>query len=209
MLHNLKLKEKNDHESYLYSINCCCHCSGTSFYGCTLINIDTSPLHKGKYTFFLLNHQLGTFMKKILFTTVITTAMLLAQDLNTSKECVALTKSIDLMSKATEINHKNIEMLVDILAHEKDDSKKANAKKALQDMNEKTKTRSVNAKYPEIYKELKKSYEVNCGKFTTQNSATLDSMIDRSINFNNILAKELGDALSLSKIKSDLSPQEK
>jgi len=132
---------------------------------------------------------------------VITTMILSAENLADSKNCKILTQSIRMMSKGTEINHENITMLAEILQNGNDKTKRQAARAALEEMNKKTKERQSDSEYPSFYLEIKKGFEVNCGIFTAENNATVNGMIERSIQFNHILAEVLGDKLSLSKAK--------
>jgi hypothetical protein len=125
-----------------------------------------------------------------------------AQENAPQKECTKVTSSFKMMSEGTKINHKNLTMLVGILndpARNKEE--RANARKALQEMNAKTADRANNSQYPEIFKEMRQAYIVNCGNFTEENNSTISGLIERSVDFNTILAKVLGDDLSQSKIK--------
>ncbi len=128
--------------------------------------------------------------------------MLNAQEVVAKKDCAKVTASFKMMSEGTRINHKNITMYVKILdSISTKEEEKNRARKFIEDMNQKTRDRALNSQYPEMYEEMKKTYIVNCSSFTAENNATISGLIDRSVDFNNIMVKVLGDELSLSKVK--------
>ncbi len=139
-------------------------------------------------------------MKKTVLTILCGISLLGAQEAAPQKDCTKIMTSFKMMSEGTKINHKNLEMLVAIVKNpSKSAEEKRRAKKALEDMNQKTADRAQNSQYPAMYEDMKQAYIVNCGSFTQENNSTISGMIERSIDFNNILAKTLGDPLSLSK----------
>ena len=141
-------------------------------------------------------------MKNILLILLFSTSLLNAEEVAAKKDCVKVTASFKMMSDGTKINHKNIVALSRILSNsDTGKEKKENTRKALKDMNQKTANRALNSQYPAMYEEMKQAYIVNCSSFTAENNATISGLIERSIDFNNIMAKTLGDSLSLSKIK--------
>ena len=141
-------------------------------------------------------------MRTLLLTLLFTASVLSAQETVVKKNCEKVTMSFKMMSESTKINHKNLVMLTGILADTSaDKEKKARAQKALEDMNEKTADRAKNSQYPAMHNEMKQAYIVNCGIFTAENNETINGLVERSIEYNNILAKTLGDKLSISKIK--------
>ena len=141
-------------------------------------------------------------MKNILLILLFSASLLNAEEVTAKKDCVKVTASFKMMSDATKINHKNIVALSRILSNsDTGKEKKENARKALEDMNQKTADRALNSQYPAMYAEMKQGYMVNCGAFTSENNATIAGLIERSIDFNNIMAKTLGDKLSVSKVK--------
>ena len=106
------------------------------------------------------------------------------------------------MDKSTVINHKNLIMLKSILENPtKSKKEKENAHKALEDMNRQTANRAKNSDYTKMYSEMKATYIANCNAFTKENNATVTGMIERSIQFNNIMAGLLDDNLSKSKVE--------
>jgi len=128
--------------------------------------------------------------------------LLNAQEVVAKKDCAKVTASFKMMSEGTRINHKNITMYVKILDSISTKKEEKNrARKFIEDMNQKTRDRALNSQYPEMYEEMKKTYIVNCSSFTAENNATISGLIDRSVDFNNIMVKVLGDELSLSKVK--------
>ena len=129
-------------------------------------------------------------------------SLLNAQEVVAKKDCAKVTASFKMMSEGTRINHKNITMYVKILDSISTKKEEKNrARKFIEDMNQKTRDRALNSQYPEMYEEMKKTYIVNCSSFTAENNATISGLIDRSVDFNNIMVKVLGDELSLSKVK--------
>ena len=133
---------------------------------------------------------------------LVSVSLLNAEGIAAKKDCVKVTASFTMMSDGTKINHKNIVALAKILSNsDTSKDKKENARKALEDMNQKTADRALNSQYPAMYDEMKQAYVVNCGSFTAENNGTISGLIERSIDFNNIMAKTLGDELSLSKVK--------
>ena len=147
-------------------------------------------------------------MKKLLLSIIIGSIMLMAEDPSASKACSTLNDSINAMAQGIEINHKNIMALVKTIHKSKDSKEVSKAKEDLENMNQGTKTRAANNQYDEMYRELKKSYEASCGAFTKENNKTVTTLINRSIAFNNILAKELADPFSLSKTKKQVTLQD-
>ena len=141
-------------------------------------------------------------MKNILLILLFLASLLNAEEVAAKKDCVKVTTSFKMMSDATKINHKNIVALSRILSNsDTGKEKKENARKALEDMNQKTADRALNSQYPAMYAEMKQDYIVNCGSFTSENNKTIGGLIERSIDFNHIMAKTLGDNLSISKVK--------
>ena len=141
-------------------------------------------------------------MKNVLLVLLFSASLLNAQEVVAKKDCAKVTASFKMMSEGTRINHKNITMYVKILDSISTKKEEKNrARKFIEDMNKKTRDRALNSQYPEMYEEMKKTYIVNCSSFTAENNATISGLIDRSIDFNNIMVKVLGDELSLSKVK--------
>jgi len=141
-------------------------------------------------------------MKHILLILLVSASLLNAESVAAKKDCVKVTASFTMMSDGTKINHKNIVALAKILSNsDTSKDKKENIRKVLKEMNQKTENRALNSQYPAMYEEMKQAYVVNCGNFTAENNGTISGLIERSIDFNNIMAKTLGDKLSLSKVK--------
>jgi len=141
-------------------------------------------------------------VKNILIIFFLLASWLDAQEVVVKKDCEKVTTSFKMMSDGTKINHKNIILLEKVLIdNSSTKEEKENAHKALNDMNKKTSDRALNSQYPSMYEEMKEAYIVNCGSFTAENNETIAGMVNRSIDFNNIMAKTIGDELSLSKIK--------
>jgi len=141
-------------------------------------------------------------MKNILLILLCAASLLSAEEVVVKKDCVKVTASFKIMSDGTKINHKNIAMYAEVLDSASASKEEKNrTHKLLEDMNQKTADRALNSQYPAMYAEMKKAYIVNCGSFTVENNATISGLINRSIDFNNIMAKALDDELSLSKIK--------
>ncbi len=119
-----------------------------------------------------------------------------------NQKCTLLTKQIENFRHATEINHKNIHHFQDIL-HNKNSTEadKKNARTALQILNKQTANRMPNSGYPALYEQFKQSFEVTCGIFSPENNASLITMIHNSMDFNTVLARELGDKFSVSRVQ--------
>jgi hypothetical protein len=88
----------------------------------------------------------------------------------------------------------------DLLHRAQDEKEKASARSVLENMNRKTANRAENSRLPGAYRELAEAYRVHCGTFTPEDNAILSGMIDRSRQYNEILAREVGDELSKSKL---------
>ena len=140
-------------------------------------------------------------MKNILLV-LFSVTLLSAQDTTATKNCLKVTSSFKVMSDGTKINHENIMALTKMLNDSNvSKDKRDNARKELKDMNQKTADRALNSQYPAVYAEMKQAYIVNCGTFTSENNTTISGLIERSVDFNNIMAKALEDKLSISKVQ--------
>jgi hypothetical protein len=141
-------------------------------------------------------------MRNVLLALLFSASLLGAQEAVAKKDCAKVTASFKMMSEGTKINHKNITMYAEVLDSASASKEEKNrARKLMEDMNQKTADRALNSQYPAMYEEMKEAYVVNCGSFTAENNGTISGLIERSIDFNNIMAKTLGDELSLSKVK--------
>jgi len=141
-------------------------------------------------------------MRNVLLALLFSASLLSAQETVAKKDCAKVTAAFKMMSEGTKINHKNITMYAEVLDSASASKEEKNrARKLMEDMNQKTADRALNSQYPAMYEEMKEAYVVNCGSFTAENNGTISGLIERSIDFNNIMAKTLGDELSLSKVK--------
>ena len=118
-----------------------------------------------------------------------------------SKHCQIVRQSVAAMSEGIRIHHAMLVKAVDLLHRVQDEGEKISARSVLENMNRKSANRAENSKLSGASRELTEAYRIHCGTFTPEDNATLSGMIDRSRQYNEILARELGDELSRSKLE--------
>ncbi len=120
----------------------------------------------------------------------------------TTYECQKMDNFLKMFDRATDVYHQKITSSFQILQRKRaTQAEKKKALDSLKNLNTTTANRQTNSQYPKSYELLKKSVEVSCGNFSKEQKYVLTKATQRSIEFNNILAKILKDSLSISKTK--------
>ncbi len=120
----------------------------------------------------------------------------------TTYECQKINNFLKQLDISTQISHQKIISFSQVIQSKTTSSKeKKNALNALENLNTTTANRQNNSQYPKTYETLRQSVEVSCADFSKKQKKSLTNSIQRSIEFNNILAKILQDSLAVSKTK--------
>jgi hypothetical protein len=118
-----------------------------------------------------------------------------------SSACRKVREGIGMISRATLVNHAMLLKAVELLHRAQSEAEKAQARKVLESMNLRTADRAPNSELPGLSAELEEAYRVNCGVFGSEENRTLNGLVNRSRQYNVVLARELGDELSRSKVE--------
>jgi hypothetical protein len=118
-----------------------------------------------------------------------------------SNNCEVVRQSVAAMAEGIRINYAMLVKAADLLHRAQDEREKISARSVLENMNRKSANRAENSKLSGASRELTEAYRIHCGTFTPEDNATLSGMIERSRQYNEILARELGDELSRSKLE--------
>ena len=120
----------------------------------------------------------------------------------TTYECQKINNFLKQLDISTQINHEKLITFSQIVqGRTETNEEKKSARIALEALNTTTSNRQKNSQYPKTYETLKQSVEVSCGDFSKKQKKNLTNSIQRSTEFNNILAKILEDSLAVSKTK--------
>jgi len=116
-------------------------------------------------------------------------------------ECAAVRKGLSEISRTTVIRHALLLKAVELFHRAATGEEKVQALRVLQSMNLRTADRVPNSGLIEASEMLKEAYREECGGLGPEDEKILVGIVERNRVYNEVLARELGDELSLSKLQ--------
>jgi len=118
-----------------------------------------------------------------------------------ASDCVEARTGLSEISRTTKVRHALLLKAVELFHRASTSEEKAQALRVLQSMNLRTADRIPNSGLTEASETLREAYREECGGFDAEDEKILLGIVERNRIYNEVLARELGDELSLSKLR--------